>query len=204
MLAVAGWIASFYRWPYMISYSGFRSESFRATRAVSRSAISRIAVTLGLAFIVTCPATSYAVNKTFSWNAPTLNADGTPLTDLAGYEVAWGSSTRNYSTVRNVNNVLTTVVDLPAGTYFASVRAYDLSGNRSSYSNEITFTVTTTNRCDVNGSGATDVGDVQLSINQAIGTAPCSSADINLDGLCTVIDVQRIVNNALGGACVSP
>jgi hypothetical protein len=59
-------------------------------------------------------------------------------------------------------------------------------------------------RCDINVSGSTDVSDVQLCANQAIGTVSCSSADINQDGQCSVVDVQRVVNAALGGACVSP
>jgi len=50
---------------------------------------------------------------------------------------------------------------------------------------------------------ATNVVDVQLEVNQALGVAPCAS-DINKDGQCNVIDVQRVVNAALGGACVSP
>jgi glucose/arabinose dehydrogenase len=59
-------------------------------------------------------------------------------------------------------------------------------------------------RCDVNADGSTNVSDVQLSVNQALGAASCGSGDINQDGQCTVVDVQRIVNAALGGACVSP
>src|SRR5262249_43985762 len=59
-----------------------------------------------------------------------------------------------------------------------------------------------TSACDVNGDNATNVVDVQLSVNQALGIGGCT-ADINKDGLCNVIDVQRIVNAALGGQCVS-
>jgi len=57
--------------------------------------------------------------------------------------------------------------------------------------------------CDVNGDGSTNVVDVQLQVNQALGIVACTS-DINRDGACNVIDVQRVVNAALGGACVSP
>jgi hypothetical protein len=56
--------------------------------------------------------------------------------------------------------------------------------------------------CDVNSSGSTNVSDVQLMVNQAIGAATCT-ADINKDGACNVIDVQRVVNAALGGQCVT-
>ena len=57
--------------------------------------------------------------------------------------------------------------------------------------------------CDINGDGATNVTDVQLEVNQAIGVATCA-VDLNKDGACNVIDVQRVVNAALGGPCVSP
>ncbi len=57
--------------------------------------------------------------------------------------------------------------------------------------------------CDVNCDGVTNVVDVQLEVNMALGVAPCTG-DINKDGICNVIDVQRVVNAALGGACVSP
>jgi hypothetical protein len=59
-------------------------------------------------------------------------------------------------------------------------------------------------RCDINVSGAVDVNDIQLCINQTIGVTPCTTADINLDSQCTVVDVQRVVNASLGGQCVSP
>jgi hypothetical protein len=59
-------------------------------------------------------------------------------------------------------------------------------------------------RCDINASGAVDVNDIQLCVNQTIGVAPCTTADINLDSQCTVVDVQRVVNASLGGQCVSP
>lgn len=59
-----------------------------------------------------------------------------------------------------------------------------------------------TSDCDVNSDGSTNVSDIQLCVNQAIGMSPCT-ADINNDGSCNVIDVQRVVNTALGGACVT-
>jgi len=61
----------------------------------------------------------------------------------------------------------------------------------------------TLSACDVNGDAATNVVDVQLAVNQALGVTACA-ADINNDGVCNVIDVQRVVNAALGGQCVSP
>jgi hypothetical protein len=57
--------------------------------------------------------------------------------------------------------------------------------------------------CDLNNDNSANVSDVQLCVNQAIGTAACSTGDINKDGACNVVDVQRVVNAALGGQCVT-
>jgi hypothetical protein len=60
----------------------------------------------------------------------------------------------------------------------------------------------TTSACDLNRDSATNVSDVQLCANQAIGAMTCTTGDINQDSTCNVIDVQRVVNTALGGLCV--
>jgi hypothetical protein len=54
--------------------------------------------------------------------------------------------------------------------------------------------------CDVNGDSATNVADVQLEVNMALGINSCT----NPSGVCTVVSVQRVVNAVLGGSCVSP
>jgi hypothetical protein len=54
--------------------------------------------------------------------------------------------------------------------------------------------------CDVNGDGTTNVADVQLEVNMALGISSCA----NPSGTCSVVSVQRVVNAALGGLCVSP
>jgi hypothetical protein len=65
------------------------------------------------------------------------------------------------------------------------------------------FVIPSGNACNLNGDGAVNVVDVQLAINQALGTAPCTTADLQHNGQCNVIDVQRVVNAALGGNCVT-
>jgi hypothetical protein len=74
-----------------------------------------------------------------TWNAPTLNADGTPLDDLAGYIVYYGTSSGNYSQGISVGNVTTFTVDNLNDdlTYYFAATAYDISGNQSGYSNEV-------------------------------------------------------------------
>jgi trimeric autotransporter adhesin len=54
--------------------------------------------------------------------------------------------------------------------------------------------------CDVNGDGGTNISDVQLIINQALGitTAAC---DVSGDGLVNIVDVQKVINAVLGLGC---
>ena len=75
---------------------------------------------------------------TLNWTPPTTNTDGTPLTDLAGYKLYYGTSSGNYGSPIDVNNVTTyTISNLTVGSYYFVVTAYDLSGNESDYSNEV-------------------------------------------------------------------
>jgi hypothetical protein len=87
---------------------------------------------------------AYGGTATLSWDAPVTNADGTPLTDLAGYNVYYGPSPAVYGQVENVGNVMTyTINNLQDGlTYYFAVTAYDMSGNESGYSNEVSKTIT--------------------------------------------------------------
>lgn len=77
---------------------------------------------------------------TLSWVTPTINADGTPLTDLAGFYVRYGTSSGNYSSsIRindpNIGNYL--VQGLAAGqTYYFTVAAFDTTGNTGANATE--------------------------------------------------------------------
>ncbi len=77
---------------------------------------------------------------TISWLPPLLNADGSALTDLAGYKIHYGSSSRNYDTTILINyggvtNYL--VENLVPGTYYFAVTSFDAAGNESVYSAEV-------------------------------------------------------------------
>jgi len=64
-----------------------------------------------------------------------------------------------------------------------------------------TGTAVPTPTCDLNGDGVVTSADVQIAINQALGTTPCGSADLLQNGQCSIIDVQRVINASLGGTC---
>ncbi len=76
-----------------------------------------------------------------TWEAPTMNVDGTPLTDLGGYILYYGTSPRDYSEVISVGNVTTFPInnlpDLSSGTWCFAVKAYNSLGYESIYSNEV-------------------------------------------------------------------
>ena len=77
-------------------------------------------------------------SATLSWNPPTTNTNGTPLTNLAGYRVYWGPSAGNYtSSVTLSNPGLTSYVvgNLVPGTYYFVVTARNSAGVESSFSN---------------------------------------------------------------------
>jgi hypothetical protein len=77
------------------------------------------------------------------WEAPTQNSDGTPLVDLKGYKIHYGTESQNYTGEISVDNptVTTYLVDsLGAGKYYFAVTAYNKSGTESSPSDEVAAT----------------------------------------------------------------
>ena len=79
-----------------------------------------------------------------NWTAPTMNEDGTPLTDLAGYTIYWGTSPGNYPNSVTIDNpsVTTYVVDnLAPGTYEFVATSFNSAGVESRYSGAATRVV---------------------------------------------------------------
>jgi hypothetical protein len=75
-----------------------------------------------------------------TWEAPTLRTDGTPFTDLAGYNIYYTTVPENYtdSVSIDVGNVTTyTINNLPLNTYYFVATAYDSTGDESTFSSEV-------------------------------------------------------------------
>ena len=75
-----------------------------------------------------------------SWDAPTLNADGSTLDDLGGYRLYRGTSPGVYTESIDVGNVTTFQWDIgnvEGQEWYFNVTAYDLSGNESVYNGEV-------------------------------------------------------------------
>lgn len=81
----------------------------------------------------------HAGSATLSWTAPATNADGTPLTDLAGYKIHYGTTSGSYTQSLSVGNVTTYMLtNLTDGlTYYFVTTAVNTSGGESGFSNQV-------------------------------------------------------------------
>ncbi len=88
------------------------------------------------------PVTSNQVSfgsATLSWTPPTLNTDGSPLTDLASYKIYYGNESGNYHTCIQINNngmTVYVVEHLTSNTYYFVMTAINSTGEESDFSGE--------------------------------------------------------------------
>ncbi|MBI4683154.1 MAG: choice-of-anchor D domain-containing protein [Nitrospirae bacterium] len=89
--------------------------------------------------VILYPSFVLAGSVTLSWNPPTVNLDGTPVTDLAGFKLYYGGTPGNYTSIIDIGNVTTYQISYlsDGGTYYFAISAYDTSGNESGLSNEV-------------------------------------------------------------------
>jgi hypothetical protein len=89
------------------------------------------------------PAFSIAVTKavvnaaTLAWTAPTLNTDGTALTDLAGFTIVYGTAANALDQSVRIDNATASnysMDNFPSGTYYFAVKAFTADGSESSLS----------------------------------------------------------------------
>jgi hypothetical protein len=82
---------------------------------------------------------------TLAWDTPTTRSDGTSLDNgLSGYKVYYGSSSGDYMNQIDIPDASTTgytTDDLAKGNYFFVVTVYDVLGDESGYSNEVSVEV---------------------------------------------------------------
>jgi hypothetical protein len=116
------------------NYAGITINLVSGTSAVALPAFT----------ITVAAATTKSSTVTLSWEAPTENADGSALVDLKGYKVHYGAASKSYSDTIQVGNAgLTTYVvqNMPAGTYYFAITAYNGAGQESSLSGEVSTQV---------------------------------------------------------------
>ncbi len=103
-----------------------------------------VAAVLSVLAVAAAGVSAEAASLSMTWNAPSTNADGSPLDDLAGYRIYLGTSVpgcpgESFHTVSSPTTtpaagqtVSTSVTALnPGTTYFARITAVDTSGNES-------------------------------------------------------------------------
>ena len=79
-----------------------------------------------------------------SWMPPTENTDGSPLTNLAGFKVRYGTSPGSYSDTLTINNPGLSsylVEGLRAADWYFVMTAFNSSGIESAYSPEVYKTI---------------------------------------------------------------
>ena len=93
----------------------------------------------------TGPLSDGSGTATLSWDAPTSNNNGTPLTDLAGYRIYYGSSREDLNhtvQIRTIGLQTYVIEDLGPGTWYFAVRAVAANGTESTLSDIATKTIT--------------------------------------------------------------
>jgi hypothetical protein len=98
----------------------------------------------GFTIAVLAPAPTVG-SVTLSWTAPTENVDGSPLTNLAGFVIAYGKTSTTLSQTVRVDNpsVDSHLFDaLPSGTYYFGIRALNSDGAESEMSRVVSKTIT--------------------------------------------------------------
>jgi hypothetical protein len=83
-------------------------------------------------------------NVSLAWQAPTENTDGTPLLNLSGYKIHYGTQSGAYSQTITVSNPSVTryvVENLSAGTWYFAVSAVTSQGTESNLSGEASKTI---------------------------------------------------------------
>jgi hypothetical protein len=120
------------------------SGSTTSGSATSGSTTSGSTTTGSVGSTPPTPPVVAGTSVTLGWVAPTQNSNGSPITDLAGYKIHYGTASANYTKVVAVSNpsISRYVLDsLEGGTYFFAITAYNSKGMESALSGEISATL---------------------------------------------------------------
>lgn len=136
------------------SWASFNTSNGRISGAPSANDVGvyaniRISVTDGQdtvilsAFSIEVMGTAMG-SATLSWNPPTQKTDGSPLTNLAGYRVYWGTSQGNLANSVRIDNpglASYMIEQLTPATWYFATSAFDSSGMESALSNIASKTI---------------------------------------------------------------
>ncbi|OGR49910.1 MAG: hypothetical protein A2X37_12025 [Elusimicrobia bacterium GWA2_66_18] len=169
--------------------SGNNAITVTAKDAVGNSSSDTIAVTYETA--ISAPVITSSLSST-----GTIGTDFSYQITAINIPVSFAAAGLPAGLSVNSGTGLISGTPTAVGTSSVTISAVNAGGTGVS-----TLTLSVYSACDLNRDASTNVVDVQLQVNQALGAAACAS-DLNRDGLCNVIDVQRDVNASLGGPCV--
>lgn len=114
------------------NYSGI---SIRVTDGLAKRALPRFSIVVQQASLG---------SVTLSWQPPVTRTDGSPIANLSGYRIRYGTSTGSYPSVMEIQNAGVTsavVANLPPATYFFVISAYDAAGLESNTSPPVSKTI---------------------------------------------------------------
>jgi len=96
------------------------------------------------AFTITVQAGAVVGSASLNWTAPTKNEDGTPLTNLAGYKVRYGTNVGALNQLQDIPNPGTTsltIQGLAAGTWYFTLASYTNVGVESAQTAAVSKTI---------------------------------------------------------------
>jgi hypothetical protein len=100
------------------------------------------AITASTSYSLTCTWRNGAA--TVNWTPPTANTNGSPLRDLAGFKVLYGTSATALTQIRLINDPAArtvTIAALPSGPWYFVVRAFNRGHLESDNSNLVQRTI---------------------------------------------------------------
>jgi len=139
------------------------------------------AITATRTYTLSCDVAPATGSVTLTWTPPTTNTDGSPLTNLAGYVVWYGTTSTALNNSRAAPNpgLTSYVVDqLTAGTWYFAVSALNALGGSSEPSNIATRTLAP-------GTPTTITRSVTVTVGPAAPAPPAAPSDLQTGGTFT-------------------
>jgi hypothetical protein len=160
------------------------SATWTSSKAASGSqALSEITKTTK--YDITCVWPGVVQSVTVAWEAPTQNTDLTPLTDLAGYKVLFGTTTGALTQSAAINNAAATSASIAvpsAGQWYFAVRAVNSKGTESDNSSLVTATSTSSTPA-ASSSVSINVDTAPKPPTNVTATVALASLNVPLDSL---------------------
>jgi probable HAF family extracellular repeat protein len=168
--------------------------------AVTNSGTGTVTVLLGGQFATTSVLTTTSPATIFvGQSVPltlTVSETGTPFNPLSGTATLLDGTTA-LGTATQTGSPYTFTANLAAGNHTLTASYGGGSGASASISNSIA--ILALSPCDINTDQVTNIADVQLAINEALGLKAAAN-DLDGSGIVNVVDIQIVLNavNNLG------